>query len=313
MADHGSLTFLTLNVLYRLESRYPRIIDMIAQCNATIVGLQEVTSVFHAILVASPAIQALYDVCFQLPVGSNNDTALLVKKEYSARFFQQPLFPRYHADGPPAVRNATCATLSIAGQMLACATVHIESKFFNAEVTEIKCHQLYNVSQSLASTGAGHVLIMGDCNLTGDHLLQMENKGIQDAGLIDMWLSLHPTDEVHHSETLSHISRLPSLVYTRYILNLHIFLVFYRVSDDGQDQTSADWKDNHCTWDSARNPLVSYQGEFHRPDRVLLGPTLAPGSITRECGVPPYSDHYGLSGFVYLRPVPVASQQGDSA
>jgi len=255
-----NVTFLTLNVLFKYdETRYTNIISLVLKSKFMLVAFQEVTPEFCQLLKANKQLMNLYEICC---TTTRHDTALLVLNNLKPNFTQVPVKDRKEAtDGKvPSLRNITIVEVKYGTKTLACATAHLESIFFTEEATSIKAKQITQITDILNSLKADHSFIMGDCNLTGNDFLELENVAIKDNSLTDLWLKLHPTNE---------------------------------------DQRTEDWRKNHCTWDGANNSMVTYN-EFHRPDRVLLLKNIDGISIERVIGNPCFSDHYGLSGVLKL-------------
>jgi endonuclease/exonuclease/phosphatase family metal-dependent hydrolase len=181
------VSFVQLNVLLdKNVERYERVIAMLLERKADVVGLEEVTKTFARMLAGNGKLMELYDMHSE-PRGGH-DTCLLVRKTLHAKFEVHPLAAN-------RARTVVLGRFCAHGRSVAVAVFHLESDFFNEEAERRKGAQLRAIAQQLDATDAQTLWCMGDSNLTGGQFLALDNELIAEAGVADGWLALHPTDE----------------------------------------------------------------------------------------------------------------------
>jgi endonuclease/exonuclease/phosphatase family metal-dependent hydrolase len=186
------VSFVQLNVLLdKNVERYERVLAMLLERKADVVGLEEVTSTFARMLAGSGKLMELYDMHSE-PRG-RHDTCLLVRKALHAKFEVYPLAAN-------RARTVVLGRFNAHGRSVAVAVFHLESDFFNEEAERRKGQQLRAIVQQVDATDAHTLWCMGDSNLTGGQFLALDNELIAEAGVTDGWLARHPTDENQKSK-----------------------------------------------------------------------------------------------------------------
>jgi endonuclease/exonuclease/phosphatase family metal-dependent hydrolase len=191
-ANVPCVSFIQLNVLLdKNVERYERVIAMLLERMADVVGLQEVTSTFSRLLLANGRVMDSYDMRSE-PRG-RHDTCLLVRKSLHAAF-------EVHNLAANSARTVVLGRFVAHGRTVSVATFHLESDFFNEEAERKKGKQLRAIVKQLDATDAHTLWCMGDSNLTGGQFLALDNELVAEAGVSDAWLALHDTDENQKSK-----------------------------------------------------------------------------------------------------------------
>lgn len=198
IADEGlgsppHLKFVTYNVWFEhhfFELRAQKLRDVLRECDADVICLQEVTREFLQGLVATEWVRAHYVVSdVEGDSIHGYGVVMLVKKEF------HPLF-RFRSFPTQQGRRALVADLHVPGlsDPLRVCTAHFES--LNPSVDYRKV-QFEIVFMDVASEAA-HAVVMGDFNMDPSWALEQQHVP---AAYVDAWVATHDASQAGYTMT----------------------------------------------------------------------------------------------------------------
>lgn len=175
------------------EERAAAMIDLLEQCDADVIALQEVTPPFLKLLRNSAWVRAGYALSDALGATVQPYGVLLLTRATPRRLALERL-PSLQG------RHLLVADLELNGQTTSVATVHLESQRDSVRLREI---QLQRIFPALAA--APHAVLMGDLNFCASW---SEENDLLDPAYRDAWGAVHGDAPGYTEDTAINLMRL---------------------------------------------------------------------------------------------------------
>lgn len=192
----GRLTCATFNIWFGSfyqEERAAATIDLLEQCDADVIALQEVTPPFLKLLRDRPWVRTGYALSDALGVTVRPYGVLLLTRATPRRLALERL---------PSVqdRHLLVADLELNGQTTSVATAHLESRRASARLRSIQLERIFP-----AIAAAPHALLMGDLNFCASW---PEENRLLDPAYQDAWAAVHGDAPGYTEDTALNLMRL---------------------------------------------------------------------------------------------------------
>jgi len=190
------LTCVTFNIWFGSfyqEERAAATVDLLEQCDADVIALQEATPPFLKLLRDRPWVRAGYAL---------SDTLGVTVRPYGVLLLTRATPRRLALERLPSLqgRHLLLADLELNGQTTRIATAHLESK---RDAVRLREAQLQRIFPALA--GAPHAVLMGDLNFCASW---PEENGLLDPAYQDAWPAVHGEAPGYTEDTAVNLMRL---------------------------------------------------------------------------------------------------------
>lgn len=190
------LTCVTFNIWFGSfyqEERADAMLDLLEQCDADVIGLQEVTLPFLRRLRARPWVRAGYAL---------SDLHGLTIQPYGVLLLTRATPRHLRLERLPSLsgRQLLVADLELNGQITSVATVHLESK---RSADRLRERQLARIFPELAA--APQAVLLGDLNFCASW---PDENGRLDPAYQDVWSAVHGDAPGYTEDTAINLMRL---------------------------------------------------------------------------------------------------------
>ncbi len=194
--ETSELTFVTYNVWfgkYYFQERCEALLKIVRDCNADVIGLEEVTPSFLEIVLKQEWVQDYYYVSDATGITVQGYGVLLLSRIPIRRLFLYTL-PSFMG------RKLLGAELYVNREILSVGIVHLESQ---KESAPIRAQQLSEIFPLLSTSE--HSLLMGDFNFCSGWASENDNI---DSSYQDMWAVLRSHEPGYTEDTDINLMRL---------------------------------------------------------------------------------------------------------